>query len=98
MDAGPIATLTDPDDKPDGLSVAFSPDGAMLAAGDGSGSTYLRNAAHHNGIAALAWVGNQYEVAFGSDGTMLAAADSNGSTYLWSVATRKLIATRCLPR
>jgi hypothetical protein len=85
---GLMAALTDPY----GVSVftvAFSPDGRMLAASDEQGRTYLWNVATRHQIAELDdpnyWSVSNYSVAFSPDARMLAAADTNGSIYLWHV-------------
>jgi serine/threonine-protein kinase len=81
-------------------SVAFSPDGDILAAGDNNvgendGKTFLWNI-----VGKRLQIGSLQDsasegvnaVAFSPDGSILAAGDGNGSTYLWNVATEKLIA------
>jgi WD40 repeat protein len=83
-------------------SVAFSPNGQMLAAGasgglksgsQAKGSTYLLYVTSGNRIAKLTPGGGAE--AFSPDGTMLAAAGGphNSVTYVWNVSTRRKIAT-----
>jgi WD40 repeat protein len=76
-------------------SVAFAPDGATLATGDGGGSSYLWDAATGRRVATLADSDSDgvYSIAFSPDGARLAAADHNGSSYLWNAVTGRLIAT-----
>jgi WD40 repeat protein len=76
-------------------SVAFNPQGTVLAAGDVNGHTYIFNVQTHRRIADLYTPGSAqvYGVAFSPDGTVLAAADNDGDTYLWDVANGTLMAT-----
>ena len=69
------------------LSVAFNPDGNMLAVGDGDGDTYLWNVRTRKPVTFVTRPGEiaANEVAFSPDGTILAVGDMNGSTYLWRV-------------
>jgi sugar lactone lactonase YvrE len=74
-------------------SLAFSPDGKLLAVGDGNGHTYLRNVATSSQTAPFIDPNSTgaYSVAFTHNGKLLAVGDGNGTTYLRDVATRKLI-------
>jgi Caspase domain/WD domain, G-beta repeat len=90
----PYAALTDPVAYGGGdvQGVAFSPDGKMVATGDGNGSTYLWDVASPGHPAATltapATAGDVQGVAFSPDGTMVAIGEmDNGSTYLWDVAS-----------
>ena len=89
------ATLTDPGSQ--GVdSVAFSPDGTLVAAGDSDGTTYLWNVSSGKPVGTLTDPGSDASVnsvAFSPDGTLLAAGDDDNSAYLWSLATRKRTAT-----
>jgi serine/threonine protein kinase len=88
-------TLTDPNSSAVN-SVAVSPDGTILAAGDGYvyGTSFLWNIATGKMIATLKDPGGNARVstvAFSHNGALLATADQNGSTYLWSVPAGKLV-------
>ena len=92
-----VQTVTDPRGIISSVdSVAFSPDGRVLAGGDGYGSTYLWDVASGRRIATLTDPGagsvNVSSVAFSPDGHLLAAGDADGSTYLWDLASRRRIA------
>ena len=68
--------------------VAFAPDGAMLAAGDGNGQVYLWDTVSGQLAVAVAAPGSRgvNAVAFAPGGDLLAAADGNGRTYLWQLS------------
>jgi len=80
-------------------SIAVSPDGGFVAAGNENGSTYLWDVAtgklstQPSGSLKDPHGKNVYGIAFSPVGNLLAAGDTNGSTYLWNVATGKLINT-----
>jgi WD40 repeat protein len=67
--------------------VAFSPQGQMLATGDGAGHIYLWNAATGQLIATLAAPSGKQvgSLAFSRGGQTLAAGDHDGNVYLWSL-------------
>ena len=74
-------------------SVAFSPDGHTLAAGDDAGDIGLWDVATGHKIATLAEGSPVLSVAFSPDGHTLAAGDDAGHIGLWDVATGHKIAT-----
>jgi serine/threonine protein kinase len=101
----PAATLKDPGHSNGASSgsitgvssVAFSPNGQMLAAGDIDDSIYIWNVATGQLAFSLTDPGNSsssvYAVAFSPNGQMLAAGDGTDTTYVWNLSTRQVIAT-----
>jgi Tol biopolymer transport system component len=85
----------------EGGTVAFSPDGKLLAASGGSGhnTVYLASAARPLSATAVALPGTMgkfpiVSTVFSPDGKLLAANDGVGDFFLWSTATRRLIPTK----
>ena len=74
-------------------SVAFSPGGQTLAAGDDNGDIGLWDTATGKRTASLTEGSPVYSVAFSPDGQTLAAGDDNGDIGLWDTATGKRTAT-----
>jgi Tol biopolymer transport system component len=99
--ASMVATLTNPEGSNGVDAVAFSPDGATLALGDGDSSTYLWDVATGRLVATLAdppHSGGVMEVAFSPDGQTLATGDLDDRIHLWDVATGRLAATLTDPQ
>jgi WD40 repeat protein len=85
-------TLTGHSD--DVKSVAFSPDGKILASGSRDNTIKLWDVATRRLIATL--TGHSFgviSVAFSPDGKILVSGSSDRTIKLWDVATRRLIAT-----
>ncbi len=74
-------------------SVAFSPDGKILAVGDAKGLITLWEISGRHRIAAMNEGSTVKSAAFSPDGRTLAAGDQAGHIDLWQVATRQLITT-----
>jgi hypothetical protein len=74
-------------------SVAFSPNGQTLAAGDARGHIGLWDVATRQRIAMLPEGSPVQSVAFSANNQTLAAGDFGGHIGLWDVATRRRTAT-----
>jgi WD40 repeat protein/GTPase SAR1 family protein len=76
------------------LSVAFSPDGKLLAFGDTSGEIYLRQVADGKHILTCkghtSWV---LSVTFSPDGRILASSSADHTVKLWEVDTGQCLQT-----
>jgi WD40 repeat protein len=71
-------------------SVAFSPDGTILASGSGDHKIKLWDVATGKEQATLkGHTGGVYSVAFSPDGTILASGSLDGTIKLWGVPAVK---------
>ncbi len=74
-------------------SLAFSPDGKLLATGNADHTIWLWDVAAQKPVAVLKRHEEPVQaVAFSPDGQILAAGSSDKTVTLWSVGTRKLLA------
>ncbi|MFI6388848.1 AAA family ATPase [Nonomuraea sp. NPDC050540] len=74
-------------------SVAFSPDGRLLASNNGY-AVWLWEVAARRPIASLGGHTNEvFAVAFSPDGRLLASGTGDGTVALWDVATRRQVGT-----
>ena len=74
-------------------SVAYSPDGMMLASGVVDGTILLWDIATKKNIATFEAHNFIYSVVFSPDGTLLASGSANGSILLWDISTGQSVAT-----
>jgi hypothetical protein len=74
-------------------SVAYSPDGALLASSSPDGTVIVRDAHSRRPIGEplAPGIGPIAQIAFSRDGAVLAAADRSGPVALWNIQTRQLI-------
>ena len=74
-------------------SVAFSPDGTLLASGAADGTVALWDTATWRTIATIEQADGVRAIAFSPDGTLLASGADDGTVALWDTATWRTIAT-----
>ena len=75
-------------------AVAFSPDGALLAATGAKGETRIWKTADGNRVAQIPSPGAAlFAVAFSSDGTRLATAGADGQMRIYDAKTGKMMKT-----
>jgi WD40 repeat protein len=74
-------------------SIAFSPDGKLLAAGDSEGLVYLWESATGKLIRRLDASEPRPRVLFSPDGNWLVARNTTGQVSIWETATGKLLSS-----
>jgi WD40 repeat protein len=89
----PLDLILQGNSTADFTSVAFSPDGTVLAAGSQDGTISLWNAATGRKTAVLTTDFFIRSLAFSPDGKTLAAGGDSGDVILWNTATRKQVST-----
>lgn len=72
------------------LTLAFSPDGTLVASGAEDGQALLWESATGRQLQRLEHDGEVHDVAFSPDGTLLATMDAAGQISLWQVADGQL--------
>jgi dipeptidyl aminopeptidase/acylaminoacyl peptidase len=72
------------------MALAFSPDGKILASGDGAGVVHLTDAATGKALRQLENQGEVVALAFAPDGKTLAVKTRRGPISLWEITTGKI--------
>ncbi len=89
MHAATVSAANNPP-KPSILSLALSPDGTVVAAGDSLGNITLRRVADGAWLATLTVHTRAiYSLAFSPDGRTLATGSNDGSIAVWDLWTEE---------